>query len=72
MLMQQLHQRVLRSTKSLEVVHVDGPGHGAEVALLLDPVHLDLHTARVLVADPLGTLVGIRALALLVPLLSPA
>ena len=72
MLMQKFHQRVLRSTETLEVVHVDSPGHSSKVALLLDPVHLDLHTARVFVPDPLGSLVGVGTLALLVPFLGPA
>lgn len=72
MLMQKLHQRVFRSTEPIEVVHVNGPGHGSEVPLFFNPVHLDLHTARVLVADPLGSLVGVGALALFVPFLGPA
>lgn len=37
-----LHQGVLRAAQSSEVVHIDSPGHGASVSLLLDPLHLVL------------------------------
>lgn len=49
-----LHHRVLSpSTPVPEVVLIDGPGHGAEITLLADEVHLDLEAVGVLVAHPL-------------------
>lgn len=72
MLMQELHQRVLITTEAFKVVHINRPGHSTEVSLLLDPVHLDLHTAGVFVTDPLGSLVSVGALALFIPFLGPA
>lgn len=54
-LVQHFDQGILRAAHGVEVVHVYGPGHGAQVALLLDEVHLDLQTLLVLVAHPLCT-----------------
>jgi len=55
-----------------EVVHVNSPGHGTSVALLLDPVHFDLERLLVLVSDPLVSLVCERHHAGGVPPLGPA
>lgn len=52
-LVEDVRQVVLPAADAVEVVHVDGPGHGAGVALRLDPFHLDLHALRVLVTHPL-------------------
>nr|QES86425.1 chitinase [Chilo partellus] len=72
MLMQKFHQRVLLSAKTLEVIHVNSPGHGTQVALLLNPVHFDLYTARIFVSHPLGAFVCVRAFSVLVPFFGPA
>lgn len=71
MLMQQFDKRILFTTEPSKVIHIDRPCHRTEVPLLLDPVHLYLHTLGVFVSDPLGSFVGVRALAMVIPLLTP-
>lgn len=50
------HERIHRTAKSSEIVHVDGPDHSTEVFFLLQEVHLVNDTVSVLVADPLSIL----------------
>lgn len=66
-----VHQGVAFTAQSLEVVHVDGPDHGASVLLLLDEIDLVLHARDVLVTDPLRSLVRVRNFADLVNFLGP-
>ena len=68
---QDVDQDVAGAAEAVEVVHVDGPGHGSAVALRLDPVHFDLDALGVFVAHPLVPLVRVRDFSGLVPLHRP-
>jgi hypothetical protein len=41
------------SAQVVEVVHVDGSGHGPSIAVSFDPVHFDFERIFIFVTDPL-------------------
>lgn len=65
------HQSIFRSANTSEVVHINSPSHCPSISFMLDEVHFDLNRFRILVADPLVTLVHIRAITVIVPFNSP-
>ena len=44
------------SAQVVEVVHVDGPGHGPRIAFSFDPIHFDFERIFIFVTDPLTIL----------------